>query len=56
MTEQQIKDRITELTTQAKNMEVNLVAIQGAIQDCQFWLTQVESKDAIEEISKPEGV
>ena len=51
MTEQQIKDRITELTTQAKSMEVNLVAIQGAIQDCQWWLTQLESKD-VEEVSQ----
>jgi hypothetical protein len=56
MTEQQIKDRITELTTQAKSMEVNLVAIQGAIQDCQWWLTQVESKDAPQEVQQPEGV
>ena len=56
MTKQQVKDRITELTNQAKQMEVNLVAIQGAIQDCQFWLTQLESKDAAEEINKPESV
>ena len=56
MTEQQVKDRITELTNQAKQMEVNLVAIQGAIQDCQFWLTQLESKDAAEEIHVTESV
>lgn len=49
MTEQSIKDRITELTNQAKNMEVNLVAVQGAIQDCQWWLTQLESKNAVQE-------
>ena len=51
MTEQQIKDRIIDLTNQGKQMEVNLVAIQGAIQDCQWWLTQLESKDAPEEVS-----
>jgi hypothetical protein len=56
MTEQQIKDRITELTNQQKSMEVNLVAIQGAIQDCQWWLTQLESKDAPKEIDQPESV
>jgi len=55
MTEQQVKDRITELTNQAKQMEVNLVAIQGAIQDCQWWLTQLESKDA-QEVDKPQSV
>jgi hypothetical protein len=52
MTEQQIKDRIIELTNQQKSMEVNLVAIQGAIQDCQWWLTQLESKDAPQEVSQ----
>jgi hypothetical protein len=52
MTEQQIKDRIAELTTQAKQMEVNLMAITGAIQDCQWWLTQLESKNAPEEIDQ----
>jgi len=56
MTEKQITDRIAELTNQAKQMEVNLVAIQGAIQDCQFWLTQLESKDAAEEIHVTESV
>jgi hypothetical protein len=56
MTEKQINDRIAELTTQQKNMEVNLIAIQGAIQDCQWWLTQLESKDAPEEVNQPQGV
>jgi hypothetical protein len=56
MTEQQIKDRITELTNQAKSMEINLVAVQGAIQDCQWWLKQLESKDAPQEIDQPQGV
>ena len=56
MTEKQITDRIAELSAQAKQMEVNLVAIQGAIQDCQFWLTQLESKNAAEEVHQPEGV
>jgi len=50
MTEQQVKDRITELANQAKQMEVNLIAVQGAIQDCQFWLSQMENKDAPEEV------
>jgi hypothetical protein len=56
MTEQSIKDRIIELSNQAKNMEVNLVAVQGAIQDCQWWLTQLESKNAPEEVNQPQGV
>jgi hypothetical protein len=52
MTEQSINARIAELTNQQKSMEVNLVAIQGAIQDCQWWLTQLESKDAPQEVSQ----
>jgi len=51
MTEQQIKDRITDLTNQQKSMEVNLVAIQGAIQDCQWWLTQLEPS-TVEEVQQ----
>jgi hypothetical protein len=53
MTEQSIKDRITELTNQAKSMEVNLVAVQGAIQDCQWWLKQLENQNAPQEVSQP---
>jgi hypothetical protein len=51
MTEKQITDRIAELTNQQKSMEVNLVAIQGAIQDCQWWLTQL-NKEPIEEVQQ----
>jgi prefoldin subunit 5 len=41
-----LKSRIEFLNSQAKQMEINLHAIGGAIQDCQYWLTQLESKDA----------
>ena len=52
MTEQKIQDRITELTNQAKQMEVNLIAIQGAIQNCQWMLTQFpETTNAVEEVN-----
>jgi hypothetical protein len=32
-------------------MEQNLQAIGGAIQDCQFWLTQLEAKDAANKVN-----
>lgn len=32
-------------------METTLQAIGGAIQDCQFWLTQLEAKDAPDQIN-----
>ena len=46
MNAESLKSRIEFLTAQAKQMEFNLHAIGGAIQDCQYWLTQLESKDA----------
>ena len=51
MTTDQIKARIELLTAQARQMEQNLQAIGGAIQDCQFWLTQLEAKDAPDQIN-----
>jgi len=46
-----LKSRIDFLTAQAKQMELNLHAIGGAIQDCQYWLTQLESKNATDQNS-----
>jgi hypothetical protein len=56
MTTDQIKARIEILTAQAKQMELNLHAIGGAIQDCQYWLTQLESKDAADQVNDTQGV
>jgi prefoldin subunit 5 len=50
-----IKQRIEVLTAQAKQMELNLHAISGAIQDCQYWLNQLESKDAANQVNDPQG-
>ena len=50
-----IKQRIEVLTAQAKQMELNLHAIGGAIQDCQYWLNQLESKDAANQVNDPQG-
>jgi prefoldin subunit 5 len=51
MTTDQIKARIELLTAQARQMEQNLQAIGGAIQDCQFWLTELEAKNAPDQIN-----
>jgi hypothetical protein len=50
-----LKSRIDFLTAQAKQMELNLHAIGGAIQDCQYWLTQLESKDATDTFNDSES-
>jgi len=46
-----LKARIETLTAQARQMETTLQAIGGAIQDCQYWLTQLEAKDAPDQIN-----
>ena len=51
MTTDQIKARIEILTAQARQMETALQAIGGAIQDCQFWLTELEAKNAPNQIN-----
>jgi prefoldin subunit 5 len=50
LNEAALKARIETLTAQARQMEQNLQAIGGAIQDCQFWLTQLEAKNAPDQI------
>ncbi len=44
MTEQELKERLEALDTQRKQMEANLNAIAGAMQECQYWLRQVIDK------------
>jgi prefoldin subunit 5 len=51
LNEATLKARIELLTAQARQMEQNLQAIGGAIQDCQYWLTQLEAKDAPDQIN-----
>ena len=51
MNEAALKARIELLTAQARQMEQTLQAIGGAVQDCQFWLTQPEAKDAPDQIN-----
>ena len=55
MSVESLKSRIDFLNAQAKQMEINLHAIGGAIQDCQYWLSQLESKNAADQIDDPQG-
>ena len=55
MNAESLKSRIDFLTAQAKQMELNLHAIGGAIQDCQYWLTQLESKNAADQVNDPQS-
>jgi hypothetical protein len=51
LNEAALKARIELLTAQARQMEQTLQAIGGAVQDCQYWLTQLEAKDAPDQIN-----
>ena len=55
MTPEVINKRVEQLQAQAKQMEINLHAISGAIQDCQYWLNQLESKDAANQVNDTQG-
>jgi len=50
LNETALKARIELLTAQARQMEQNIQAIGGAIQDCQYWLTQLEQTDAANKV------
>jgi prefoldin subunit 5 len=50
LNEAAIKARIETLTAQARQMETTLQAIGGAIQDCQFWLDQLEQTNAANKV------
>ena len=44
MTELDFKERLKALEAQRRQMEANLNAIAGAMQECQFWLQKIANK------------
>ncbi|CAB5212831.1 hypothetical protein UFOVP188_60 [uncultured Caudovirales phage] len=52
---EQVKERIETLMTQGKQMESNLHMINGALQDCQFWLAELEKQNAADTFNDPQG-
>jgi hypothetical protein len=55
MNKELITLRIQDLISKGKELEVQLHQINGAIQQCQWTLAELEKSDA-EEIEKPESV
>ena len=58
MTKEQIQDRIKQLETEREQLKTTLIAYEGALQDCKFWLEQMDKKetdvkDKPDESSKP---
>ena len=41
MTELDLKERLEALEAQRRQMEANLNAIAGAMQECQYWLQKI---------------
>ena len=45
MIEQDFKERLEALEVQRRQMEANLNAVTGAIQECNFWLSRINTPD-----------
>jgi site-specific recombinase XerD len=45
MTKEQIQERIKTLETEREQVRSTLLAYEGALQDCKYWLEQLEKKD-----------
>ena len=56
MNKELITLRIQDLISKGKEMEIQLHQINGAIQQCQWTLAELEKDDASQEKQKPEGV
>ncbi len=56
MTKDLINLRIQDLISKGKELEQQLHQINGALQQCQWTLSELEKNDATKEIDKPESV
>ena len=56
MTKDLINLRIQDLISKGKELEQQLHQINGALQQCQWTLSELEKSDAPQEIDKPESV
>ena len=52
MDEKTIKERITTLEGQRAQMVSNVHAIEGAIQDCKFWLEEISKSQTTNNVVK----
>ena len=50
MTELDLKERFEALEAQRRQMEANLNAIAGAMQECQYWLQKIADKPEQENV------
>lgn len=45
MNKEQIEERIKELENSKEQLRNNLIATEGALVDCKFWLEKLEEKE-----------
>lgn len=43
MTKEKIQERLKTLENEREQMKTTLIAYEGAIQDCKYWLEQMET-------------
>jgi dynactin complex subunit len=53
---EQIQKRMDELMAQGKQLEVQIHMINGALEQCKWQLTQLESEDAPKEVQDIQSV
>ena len=51
-----IQTRIQDLMAKGRELEQQLHQINGALQQCQWTLAELEKEDAAKEVSQPESV
>jgi len=51
-----IQKRIEDLMTQGKSLEMQIQMINGALQQCQWTLSELEKQDAPTEVQDSQGV
>jgi hypothetical protein len=56
MNKELINLRIQDLIARGKQLEQELQQINGALQQCQWTLTELEKDDAPQEVSDPQSV
>lgn len=55
MNVEKVQKHLEELQMQAKQQEAVLFQLSGAIQDCNYWLKQLEDENAADQINDTKG-
>jgi hypothetical protein len=56
MNQQKILERIEELKQRSTQLQADLNAVGGALQDCEYWLDQVSKQESSDETTNSNQV